>query len=615
MRDNCCCSRQRTAQRVVWGVAVLVAGTAAALAQQKAPVPDDAAQAKARELIRQIYGPQHDEAKNSVEKTALAKKMLKQAADDKGDPANHFVLLQVARDMAVQAGDANTALEAVDQIARTYQVDVPAMKVETLFQTAANASLSEQRKAVARAAIPLIRAAREDDDYETANRLVRKALDLARRARDGALLKQMVAINKQVAESAQAYAEVAKAEAVLEDNPTDPEANLAVGRYLCLTKGDWEKGIAMLALGSDAHLKALAVKELEGVASAGEQVALGDAWWDLAQTRGGKEKESLLLQAGSWYRLAQPSVAGLVKVKIDRRLEEIGRMRILDTPPLPNGWVIGRPVNLGPTVNSSKDDEAPALSSDGLTLLFDSSRSGGQGGADLWMCTRASSDGPFDRPVNLGPTVNSRFPEHHPVLSSDGLTLLFAKRTRGHDSYDLLMCTRAFSDGPFGRPVNLGPTVNSTSADCHPALSADGLTLLFSSLRPGGQGGQGQQDPWDLWACTRASLRKPFGRPVNLGPTVNSTFPDFRPALSADGLTLLFSSERPGGQDLSDLWMCARASLRKPFGRPVNLGPTVNSTSADSHPALSADGLTLFFCSDRPGGQGRKDLWMARIEH
>ena len=61
--------------------------------------------------------------------------------------------------------------------------------------------------------------------------------------------------------------------------------------------------------------------------------------------------------------------------------------------------------------------------------------------------------------------------------------------------------------------------------------------------------------------------------------------------------------------------MCARASLRKPFGRPVNLGPTVNSTSADSHPALSADGLTLFFCSDRPGGQGRKDLWMARIEH
>ncbi|NQT14659.1 MAG: PD40 domain-containing protein, partial [Planctomycetes bacterium] len=554
MTDSCCRSVQRTAQRVVWAVVVLAAGTAAALAQQKAPVPDDAAQAKARELIRQIYGPQHDEAKNSVEKTALAKKMLNEAADDRDDPANHFVLLQVARDMAVQAADANTAMAAVDQIARTYQVDAPAMKVETLFQTAANASLSEQRKAVARAAIPLIRAAREEDDYETANRLVRKALDLARRARDGALLKQMVAINKQVGESAQAYAEVAKAEAVLADNPTDPEANLAVGRYLCLTKRDWEKGIAMLALGSDAHLKALAVKELEGAASAGEQVALGDAWWDLAQTRRGKEEESLLPRAGSWYRLAQPSVAGLVKVKIDRRLEEIGRMRMpipdMPTQPLlPNGWVIGRPVNLGPTVNGRSDDAGPALSSDGLTLFFSSNRPGGKGRADLWMCTRASSDGPFDRAVNLGPTVNSSSHEARPALFSDGLALLFfSERSGGQGSRDLWMCTRESSDGPFGRPVNLGPTVNSSSYEGGPALSSDGLTLLFHSSRSGGKGSR------DLWMCTRASSDGPFGRPVNLGPTVNSSREDGGPALFSDGLTLLFHSSRSGGKGSRDLW-------------------------------------------------------------
>ena len=122
MRDNCTrsCCRQHTAQRVVLILGTLVAGAAAALAQERAPVPDDAARAKVRELIRQIYGPQYDEVKTSAEKTALAKEMLDKAAKTKDDPTSHFVLLRVARDMAVEAGDAKTSLEAVDQIARTY---------------------------------------------------------------------------------------------------------------------------------------------------------------------------------------------------------------------------------------------------------------------------------------------------------------------------------------------------------------------------------------------------------------------------------------------------------------------------------------------------------------
>jgi hypothetical protein len=54
--------------------------------------------------------------------------------------------------------------------------------------------------------------------------------------------------------------------------------------------------------------------------------------------------------------------------------------------------------------------------------------------------------------------------------------------------------------------------------------------------------------------------------------------------------------------------------MTEPFGEPFNLGPTVNSSTLDHSPALSADGRTLVFGSDRPGGQGELDLWMARIE-
>ena len=201
----------------------------------------------------------------------------------------------------------------------------------------------------------------------------------------------------------------------------------------------------------------------------------------------------------------------------------------------------------------------------------------------------------FSKPVNLGPIVNSKAGDAGLALSADALTLLFGSdRPGGQGNGDLWMCGRGSSNAPFDEPVNLGPTVNSGAIDADPALSGDGLTLLFQSNRPGGQG-------TDLWMCRRASPSERFGKPVNLGPTVNSGATDGVPALSADGLTLLFTSDRPGGQGSLDLWMCRRGSPNAPFGEPVNLGPTINSSSQDTNAALSADGLTLLFTSNRPG--------------
>src|SRR5215469_13125266 len=73
--------------------------------------------------------------------------------------------------------------------------------------------------------------------------------------------------------------------------------------------------------------------------------------------------------------------------------------------------------------------------------------------------------------------------------------------------------------GPFSdwsAPVNLGPTVNSDSNDQHPAISADGLSLYISSDRPGGYG------DFDLYVSHRASADDPWDQPQNLGAVVNS---------------------------------------------------------------------------------------------
>jgi hypothetical protein len=112
----------------------------------------------------------------------------------------------------------------------------------------------------------------------------------------------------------------------MEDAPTEPAANLAAGRYLCLVKGDWERGVAMLALGSDEPLKSVAVMELRGAETAEKQAAIGDAWWDVAEAREGQDRDLLRLRAGSWYRRAAPQLAGLAGLRIKQRLEEIDKL-------------------------------------------------------------------------------------------------------------------------------------------------------------------------------------------------------------------------------------------------------------------------------------------------
>src|SRR5688500_503924 len=96
--------------------------------------------------------------------------------------------------------------------------------------------------------------------------------------------------------------------------------------------------------------------------------------------------------------------------------------------------------------------------------------------------------------------------------------------------------------------------------------------------------------------------------PVNLGPTVNSPFADNVPDVTRDGLSLYFSSNRPGGSGAGDLWASRRASVDDPWGVPVNLGPTVNSSAVDLGPNVSPDGHYLFFTSNRPGSLGLNDI-------
>ena len=97
--------------------------------------------------------------------------------------------------------------------------------------------------------------------------------------------------------------------------------------------------------------------------------------------------------------------------------------------------------------------------------------------------------------------------------------------------------------------------------------------------------------------------------PTNVGPAINSPFNDLGPAISKNGLSLYFSSDRPGGFGGPDLWVSQRPTENDPWGLPVNLGAVINTAATESVPSLSRDEHWLFFTSNGPGGFGDQDVW------
>jgi len=161
-----------------------------------------------------------------------------------------------------------------------------------------------------------------------------------------------------------------------------------------------------------------------------------------------------------------------------------------------------------------------------------------------------------------------------------------------------------FSD--WSPAVKVGPPVSTTYNDACPFIAKDDLTLYFFSNRPDVLA----QGNGDLYVTHRDSTSDPWDTPQNLGPTINSPNQEFCPAVTTDGHWLFFTSDRPGGCGGLDTWVAYRST-------PVNLGCTVNSASNDlRHSLQEADGegqSGLYFSSDRPGGLGNFDIYFSSL--
>ncbi|MBU6341663.1 MAG: PD40 domain-containing protein [Bacteroidetes bacterium] len=253
-----------------------------------------------------------------------------------------------------------------------------------------------------------------------------------------------------------------------------------------------------------------------------------------------------------------------------------------------------QPVSLGPGVNSAEDEYFPVITADGETLLFTRNDRKFVGDENFYRSKKVNGIWQNAEPL-VG--VNTSDNEGAESISPDGTWLLFTACNRTGDgsqgSCDLYWSQE--KGGVWSKPVPFSSSINSSTWDSQPSISADGKSIIFSSRRPGGLGRE------DLWITHRMPNGK-WTKPRNLGAPINTPGAELTPFFHPDGRTLYFSSDSLPGMGRMDLYM-TQLQADSSWSKPVNLGYPINTGKDEIALFVSLDGKTAYFSTDRPGGQ------------
>jgi outer membrane protein OmpA-like peptidoglycan-associated protein len=210
-------------------------------------------------------------------------------------------------------------------------------------------------------------------------------------------------------------------------------------------------------------------------------------------------------------------------------------------------------------------------------------------------------------PKPAGPGVNSADNEYFPALTADSKYLFFTRQIKDpgtmHLQEDILVSQ--WEETGWSKSISVSSNVNTPDANqgAH-SISPDGRQLYFTICENGSGYGS-----CDIYVSKRVG--NTWGKPVNLGPNINTKYKETQPCISGDGRSLYFVSSRPGGQGMLDIWV-SQMQADGNWGVPTNLGPTINTPTIDERPYMHPDGQTLYFSSDGRPGFGDADIYYSR---
>jgi outer membrane protein OmpA-like peptidoglycan-associated protein len=167
------------------------------------------------------------------------------------------------------------------------------------------------------------------------------------------------------------------------------------------------------------------------------------------------------------------------------RPDGLGRCDIYIAQKKGNDWA--KPFDLSPPINTPGWESQPSISADGRTLYFVSNRKGGYGGYDIWKSTLTPKG--WGEPVNMGPNINTTFDEQSPFIHPDDSTLYFCSNGwPGMGNKDLFI-SRLKKNGDWDKPQNLGYPINSNGDENGLTITASGSYAFFASNNLNGFGG------------------------------------------------------------------------------------------------------------------------------
>lgn len=211
------------------------------------------------------------------------------------------------------------------------------------------------------------------------------------------------------------------------------------------------------------------------------------------------------------------------------------------------------------------------------------------------------------QPENLGSDINTIEDEYWPSLSADEQTLIITRLVRRNIVYGGMQEDFFIShkdQNGWSKMENAGYPLNTEDNEGAQTISADGRLMVFTACNRGDGVGR-----CDLYYSEKVGEKWSF--PKNIRAPVNTLYKETQPSLSADGRTLYFTSDRPGGKGQLDIWVTVKDEENN-WIKPVNLGDTINTRKHEMSPFIHFDNQTLYFASEGYPGLGGFDLFVSR---
>jgi len=282
-----------------------------------------------------------------------------------------------------------------------------------------------------------------------------------------------------------------------------------------------------------------------------------------------------------------------------------------------NQGIVAEP--LPATINTNGNEYNPILSADGNKLYFcGEGRGNNKGGEDIFVSERSADGWTEAQIIDEVSTKNNDYPQS---INASGNTMYIFRNGRLYFSKK--------AGATWGKPQKMSSTINSSNWQCDAFLSRDGKALFFAAKRSDMLNffndadfdgleyhGKVDEHQTDIYVCT-IDENGEWGKPINLGASINTLYTERTPFLHSDNKHLYFATDGRGGLGGLDMYVSTRTGddCWDCWSEPVNLGKEINTASDDYGYKISNDGTKAYFSKSNAakGKKGNLDIYVINL--